>query len=202
MSRTINEPSNDRPSDTSPRERSSRCRWTTSLRLASGSAAVTTLILLTGLVGCGTNWQDVLAQTGTAIGQTYVDLFLTDVANAVADRFDDEGTDDGQGDGADDTDGEDGNGTDQDGGDDDSGGDLSGLTGDPAAGQTLYASCAGCHCADAVGGCLPTAPGLIGASAELNDEYLRGDATHPTKPDLSDQEIVDLAAYLASLAEQ
>ena len=75
---------------------------------------------------------------------------------------------------------------------------LEDLVGDPAAGEALYASCAACHCADASGGCLPTATGVVGVSAETLDEFLRGDAPHPPS-DLTDQEIVDLEAYLASL---
>jgi mono/diheme cytochrome c family protein len=153
------------------------------------------ITLLSGIAGCGTNWEQLLVQTGSAVGRTYIDLFLTDVANGIADRLDEQPADDDDGD-ADDGNGDDTNG---DGDGDDTGGDLSDLTGDPAAGEALYASCAGCHCADASGGCLPNAPSLIGVSAETNDEYLRGDASHPTKPALTDQDIVDLAAYLGSL---
>lgn len=171
-------------------------------RLAPGAVA---LALLAAVVGCGTNLDDILYQTGSSVGRTSLDLLLTDFANAIADRFDDQAADadqdDDDGDDAD-GDGDDGDGDDADGGDaDDGGGDLTDLTGDPVAGEALFASCTACHCADAAGGCMPTAPGLIGADADVNDEYLRGDAPHPTKPDLTDQEIVDLAAFLASLED-
>ncbi|MGB2984628.1 MAG: hypothetical protein WBE26_01985 [Phycisphaerae bacterium] len=149
--------------------------------------------LLVGLAGCGTNLNELLYQSASALGRTYLDLLLTDAANNVADALDEDGappSDEGEDDG--DTD--DGNGDDEDGG----GVSFDDLTGDPAAGEPLYASCAGCHCADASGGCLPGATGLVGASAESLDEFLRGGASHPSS-DLTDQEIVDLEAYLASL---
>jgi len=150
------------------------------------------IALALGLAGCGTNLDEILFQSGTALGRTYLDLLLTDVANTLADRCDqdDEPIDgDQNGDAADDGNGDDGGVTD---------GGFEDLVGDPAAGEPLYASCAACHCADAVGGCLPGTPGVVGVSAETLDEFLRGDAPHPPS-DLTDQEIVDLEAYLASL---
>ena len=145
--------------------------------------------LLLGSVGCGTNIEEVLFQSGAAIGRTYVDLLLTDWANTLADQADQQDEQPGDGDGADDGD---------DGGGGDAGGNFDDLVGDPAAGEPLYASCGGCHCADGSGNCLPGAGPVIGASAEALDEYLRGSAGH-VPSDLSDQEIVDLEAYLASL---
>jgi cytochrome c553 len=61
-------------------------------------------------------------------------------------------------------------------------------------------NCAGCHCADASGGCALSAPPIIGVTAEMLDSVLRGDQAHPTKVELSDQDLADLQAYLASLA--
>ena len=91
--------------------------------------------LVAGLVGCGSNFPELLYQSASAAGRTYLDLLLTDVANTVADALDreDEVSPDGDDNGDD-------NG-DDDGGD---GGDISfdDLTGDPAAGEPLYASCA------------------------------------------------------------
>ena len=144
------------------------------------------------LLGCGTNVSEILYQTSAAAGRTILDLWLTDLANQLADAAAEDDTPPAD----DDQDGE-GNG-DGDGGLAE-GADFADLTGDPAAGEPLFASCAGCHCADASGGCLPGATGLIGVNAETHDEFLRGDATHPTKADLTDQEIVDLVAYLDSL---
>ena len=159
------------------------------------------VLLLTvpvALAGCGTNMPDLLYQTATAAGRVYLDQLLTDVVNAVAERAEQRDanalpSDDGEA-------GED----EADVIDDDSGAAGGGgspfenLTGDPAAGEPLYASCAACHCADATGGCIAGASGLVGGSAETLDQFLRGDAPHPSS-DLSDQEIVDLEAYLASL---
>lgn len=159
--------------------------------------------LMLGVVGCGSDPNQVLFETLSAAGRTYVDQLLTDVANTLADRqddADDEPTDgDQDGDDADGGDGDgdgDGNG---DGGPPDGGFDE--LTGDPVAGEALYTAntCAVCHCADGAGGCLPGAPPVTGVSAEVLDELLRGDAPHASKVDLTNQEIVDLEAYLASL---
>jgi cytochrome c553 len=155
--------------------------------------------LMLGVVGCGSDLNQVFFETLSAAGRTYVDQLLTDVANTLADREDDAGgaPSDGDqgGDDADDGDG-DGNG---DGGPPAPGFDE--LTGDPAAGEALYTAntCAVCHCADGAGGCLPGAPPVTGVSAEVLDEILRGDAPHASKVDLTNQEIVDLEAYLASL---
>lgn len=153
-----------------------------------GPAAIA---LALGIAGCGTNLDEILFQSATALGRTYIDLLLTDVANTLAERDQDEEPVDGDqnGDDADDGNGDDDGTTD---------GGFEDLVGDPAAGEPLYASCAACHCADASGGCLPSAPGVVGVSAETLDEFLRGDAPHPPS-DLTDQEIVDLEAYLASL---
>ena len=78
---------------------------------------------------------------------------------------------------------------------------LRDLTGDTAAGATVYtsSSCCGCHCADAVGGCAMSAPSLVGVSLDLLDANLRGSDSHPLKPTLTDQELVDLQAWLSSL---
>ncbi len=76
------------------------------------------------------------------------------------------------------------------------------LIGDPDAGEAIYSSngCASCHCADAVGGCALDAPPLVGVGATTLDDMLRQDAQHPSaKLDLTDQEIVDLEAYLAGV---
>jgi mono/diheme cytochrome c family protein len=69
-------------------------------------------------------------------------------------------------------------------------------------GAVLYAdnSCVGCHCADASGGCALSAPALVGAPVELLDTFLRGGESHVAGSfPFDDQDLADLAAYLASL---
>ena len=152
--------------------------------------------LTLGIVGCGSDLNQVLFETLSAAGRTYVDQLLTDVANTLADRQDE--ADDTPSDGDQDGDGGDGDGN-GDGGVPDGG--FDDLTGDHVAGEALYTAnnCAVCHCADGAGGCLSGSPPVTGVSAQVLDEFLRGDAPHASKVDLTDQEIVDLEAYLASL---
>jgi cytochrome c553 len=137
--------------------------------------------------GCGTNLNEVLFQSGAATGRTLIDLWLTDFENRLADSLDPNGAAAGDG----------GSTTVQGGG-----GGSTGLTGDPAAGQTVFTAnnCAACHCADASGGCAFSAPRIAGVASDTIDARLRGDASHPTKLELSDQDLADLQAYLASLA--
>ena len=73
--------------------------------------------------------------------------------------------------------------------------------GDAAGGALVFLNngCGACHCDDASGGCALGAPALIGVEADELDERLRGDASHPVKFDLSDNELADLQAYLGSL---
>ena len=174
--------------------------WSLGPAAFGGLAVLFLPIVLVGPMGCGSNIQGVLFQTAGAAGRTYLDLLLTDVANAVAERFDREpGTTppvDGGAGGEEDADGADGGGGDTGGRDST----FEGLTGNPASGESLYASCTACHCADASGGCLAGASPVVGASAETLDEFLRGGATH-VHQDLTDQEIVDLETYLTSLGE-
>lgn len=145
------------------------------------------------LPGCGVGVEQLLIDTGNSLGQTFLDVLLTEFANAVVDLVSPTGNT-GTGTGGDTTGGDDtGGGS--------TGGDLSALTGDATSGQTLYGDngCAACHCADAVGNCALSAPPVVGASAFDIDLHLRGANPHPIKPALTDQEIVDLAAYLQSL---
>jgi len=161
------------------------------LRQFCAIALLGLFVAIVGTAGCGVDVENLLLSSAGALGRTYVDLMLTDIANAVADANADNG-DAGNGDA---------NGGEPDGGDGDGGGDdvpFDQLTGDPAAGESLYASCVMCHCADGSGGCLPGAPAVIGASAEILDDRLRGSGTH-VPSDVTNQEIVDLEAYLASL---
>ena len=160
-----------------------------------------TMPLLALLVsGCGTNFDEILYQAFAATGRTALDIFLTDLANDLADRADgddaapdDTDGDDGTGDGGT------GDGGDTDGGDGTDGGSVGG---DAAAGETIFTAngCGSCHCADASGGCALDAPALLDADFETLDEFLRGDSPHTGgKHDLTDQDILDLQAYLGGL---
>ena len=127
-----------------------------------------------------------------ATGRTLIDLWLTDFENRLADSLDRNGA----------AAGDSGSTTDQGGGSNGGGNGSTGLTGDPTAGQTVSTTnnCASCHCADASGGCALSAPPIAGVASDTIDARLRGDATHPLKIALSDQDLADLQAYLASHA--
>ncbi|MFQ5495702.1 MAG: c-type cytochrome [Phycisphaerae bacterium] len=150
------------------------------------------LVLLSLFVspGCGTNFDELLIQAGTAAGRTAVDLLLTDLANSLAD-LGNQGAPPG------DT----GGGTPGGGTTPPDGGMLDGLVGTAATGASLFVSngCSGCHCDDATGGCALSAPRIIGEDPAAIDAVLRGSHPHPIKVDLLDQDIVDLAAFLGSL---
>ena len=153
-----------------------------------GSALV--VVCLLTLSACGTNFDEVLFQTAGATGRSFLDTLLTDLANTLADSFDSEGTPASE--------------DELDGGEapPQVGPPLEELTGDPAAGEEIFASnnCAPCHCADAAGGCALSAPSLVGVATETLDDRLRGDVAHPGgKFNLTNQDIVDLQAYLSSL---
>ena len=170
-------------------------RWGT---MKSRSWRLVLAALAVPFAGCGTNLNEVLFQSGAATGRTLIDLWLTDFENRLADSLDRNGA----------AAGDSGSTTDQGGGGSDQGnggstGDGStGLTGDPAAGQTVFAAnnCAACHCAAASGGCALSGPPIVGVTAGTLDGVLRGDQAHPAKVELSDQDLADLQAYLASLA--
>ena len=144
------------------------------------------------VTGCGTDWQQVLIQESTAVGVTLVDRLLTEAANSLLDSLDEVGQPEPADDEPPVTDGDGGGAV-----------DLDTLTGVEAQGESLFAGqgCMGCHCADATGGCVGEAPSVVGVAAETLDAVLRGSATHPVKPSLTDQDIVDLEAFLASLSE-
>jgi mono/diheme cytochrome c family protein len=156
------------------------------------------MAMLMGLVGCGSGVNEALFQTANAAGRTVLDLFLTELANGLAggldetaapppdDSFNGMTNGDAIGDG--------GDGLGADGSSDE-------LTPDPDAGLQVYSSngCASCHCDNAGGGCALEAPGLLGVQLDALGDSLRGDSTHPVSSTLSDQDLVDLEAYLASL---
>ena len=172
-------------------------RWGT---MKSRSWRLVLAALAVPFAGCGTNLNEVLLQSGTATGRTLIDLWLTDFENRLADSLNPSGAPAGSGGSTTD---QGGGGSDQGNGGGAGGGDGStGLTGDPAAGQTVFAAnnCAACHCAGASSGCALSAPPVLGVAQDTLDAVLRGDAPHPTKVELSDQDLADLHAYLASLA--
>ena len=149
----------------------------TSMLMAKGLAVALLLACVVGSAGCGTDVGALFGEIMAASGRTALDVWLTDLANAGVQ--------------ADDADADDGDGAASDDGGDGTSGDLDSLTGDAEAGATLYAaqSCSMCH---------GEAPGdLGGVTAATLDARLRGDEPH-SKFDLTDQEIVDLAALLGA----
>jgi mono/diheme cytochrome c family protein len=85
---------------------------------------------------------------------------------------------------------------------------IDALTGDAAAGATLFgARCASCHAADGSGGTgpdlQPGAAEIRGGSEEENSEYinilLSGKGGMPSFASLSDQELADLMAHVTTL---
>lgn len=162
-------------------------RWTRRLPL------LLVAVCMVGSSGCGTNFDDILYQAGSTTGRTFLDLVLTDLANRLADSLNPQDAPD-SGDDLDDDD--DGDTPPPDGPA------FGELTGDPDAGEGIFASnnCAACHCADAGGGCALSAPSLMGVAAEKLDDMLRGDAAHPGgKFAFTNQDIVDLEAWLTAL---
>jgi len=83
------------------------------------------------------------------------------------------------------------------------GGGGGGTTGDVAAGEAFYNAntCAICHCADAVGECVPGSPALIGTKAQSLLSKNDGTEAHVggTVEGITQQDADDMAAWLASL---
>ncbi len=166
-------------------------------------------VMLVAIAGCGTDLENVVYQAGAATGRTIVDIGLTQLANALAGvdvpsdtgAPDDNGTPDDSGpvdvdpdDMQDDPNVDDGGGPDATNGDDRP-------LGDAASGDAVFTSngCAGCHCADATGGCALSAPNIIDADVTLLDEFLILGSSHPIMFDFTSQELADLEAFLATL---
>lgn len=171
-----------------PRRRS---RWLIGRVASLGGATA----LVAVLAGCGTSFNELLFQSGAAVGRSALDQAITDLLNQLANP-----TEPTDGDGTGDTTGGDTTGGDTGGGDP-TGGDPGALTGDAATGQAVYMAngCGGCHCDDAAGGCALSAPSIIAVEVPVLDDILRGGATHPVKPPVSDQDLADLTAWLATL---
>lgn len=152
------------------------------------SAWLTALLLLPLVSGCGTNFQDVLLQTGAAFGRSAIDLLLTDLANALADALEDDS--DNANDNANNNDND--NDNDNDNGNDNSGG---AGPGDIDRGSAIFADdCAVCHGADGASG---FAPNIQGADENAIRAAVSGEGGHAPY-DLSDQDIADVAAFLGS----
>ena len=78
--------------------------------------------------------------------------------------------------------------------------DILALSGDSAAGETIYtANCSGCHGADGAGsGSFPAINGST-ASEEFVNLVLDGAGSMPSFSSLGDQDIADVFAYIGSL---
>jgi len=135
----------------------------------SALAASLGIPLLFALGGCGANMNELLFQTATAAANTAIDLWLTELANNLADHFDDE-PDDGP--------------------------DLP--DGDPVAGEQAYRAngCAACHGENAEGGIGPAMAGMN--ELEALQQRFGGGASHNGST-LSEQEIEDVAAWLLEI---
>jgi hypothetical protein len=131
------------------------------------------------LAGCGTNLEEILFQNATALGRTAFDIFLTDVANDLADALECDGAPDDDGD-----DGDDGDDVDDGDGDDVDDGDG------PADGAALFSNnCAMCHGADGTGP--PDVTGLSAADLSAGLES----AVHGSVS-LTEDEVVAIAEFL------
>jgi mono/diheme cytochrome c family protein len=136
------------------------------------------------ILGCGTNAGDLAGQYAEAVLQTAVDQWLTSLANELNGTPIEPDVDDSTP----------GDGDTGDGGTEEPGGDT-------VRGGELYTAngCGGCHCPDASGGCGLGAPAIIGASVEAITSILDPASGHPTQPELTETDVADLAAYLATL---
>lgn len=85
------------------------------------------------------------------------------------------------------------------------------LVGDAMRGAALFAegdgigpACQSCHCPDASGGCRLSAPNIQGRPYDLIDARTRDpDVAHPGgKFTFTDQDIADIAAFLAVLTDE
>ena len=133
------------------------------------AAGLLSLVLLPILVGCGTNLEEVLYQTATAAARTCLDNILTDVANEVSARYDEDDTVP-----ADEEDGADGG------------------NGGATDGAGFYATnCASCHGDDEASGFAPDVSGMTAAQLAAGLES----GTHGSIT-LTDEEIEAIADFL------
>ncbi len=151
------------------------------LRFASFSA----IAALVATCGCGTDARFLILDALTVQGQTSLDLLLTDIAVTLDENLPEPPIDGGNN----------GGGVDSGAGD---------ALADPVAslGEEFFNNngCTGCHCDDASGGCALDAPVLVGAVFETLNRQLRQSGGHfSAPPDISDQQLANLEAFLASL---
>lgn len=153
------------------------------------------------VVGCGTNVNEALLLAAESSARTLFDIWLSDLYSGLPELFSlPSGPGEpvnGGGTGTGPTDGT-GTGT---GTGPPPGGGSSDLVGDPLEGAATFSanSCTACHCDDASGGCFPGAPNLTGKDFATIKERLQGETPHPGGkfPDLVDQDIANLEAFLA-----
>ncbi len=76
--------------------------------------------------------------------------------------------------------------------------DILALDGDAAAGDAVYAAeCSACHGAAGEGGSGPAMSEVAGeGAAEIVEVVLNGDGDMPAFPEIPDQDIADLVAYI------
>jgi len=184
--------------------------------------------LLLFLSGCGTGLNQTLIQAGESGALTFLDVFVSDLYSDLPDLFtlpatvagdaDDAEPDDAADDAlpddvADGEDADDGftgddpddvaSDEDEDEVEDDGMIDIGGGPAvDAVSGEAIFVAsfCSGCHCVDASGGCLPSAPSLHDVSVAILQEYLQGDTSHlgGKFPGLTGQALADVAAFLSS----
>ena len=146
------------------------------MRFAGWWVGLCASAVLVGLVGCGSNMDSILAQAGSAAGNTALDLLLTDFMNQAADAFDQNAPQPA--------------GDDADAADDD---DDDAPTGSPGEQAFAAAGCGACHGAAGEGGSAPALSGVDQTDA-LNARFADG-AVH-LGTTLTAQEIADVAAWL------
>ena len=132
-----------------------------------------------GSAGCGTDFSEVVFQTGSSAGFTVLDLFLTDAANAMADQFGDDKRDSTGG-----------------AEDDGNGGDDDGVPASPGEQAYQAQNCGACHGQAAEGGSALALAGMDELAAL--EARFDGGATHMGTA-LTDQEVADVADWLAGL---
>ena len=79
-------------------------------------------------------------------------------------------------------------------------GDIAAANGDATSGEALYAdNCSGCHGSAGEGGTGPAIAGNPEGDAETAEVVQNGEDEMPAFPDLTDQDISDILAYLETL---
>lgn len=174
--------------------------------MKKGAVGTGIALLLFGL-GCGSGVSEALLLALESGARTAVDVFISDLLTNLPDIVTTLPPIAGEP-----ADGDDivaGDGDSGDGNDDPGGGDLPDdggggeLVANAASGEMTFVmnACGLCHCDDASGGCLSGSPDLRATDIETVREKLQGEPVHVGGkfPDLTQQELVDLVAFLADL---